>query len=134
MRKWILFVFCLLTAQLSFSQTKYPEKVVLQGDTLVVITPAQLAAANGIIQERNNYRDELVPQLDTVISQQDSLIQILNLQMVSWEETDRINKSIIEGLKLQETQVLKEKRRNCWIVGGLCLSAGVIIGALVFKK
>jgi hypothetical protein len=120
--------------QLSFSQTKYPEKIVLQGDTLVVITPVQLGAANGIFQERNNYRDELVPQMSVVISQQDSLIRTLNLQVVSWEEMDRVNKSIIEGLKLQETQVLKEKRRNCWIVGGLCLSAGVLIGALIFKK
>ena len=120
--------------QLSFSQTRYPEKIVLQGDTLVVITPAQLGTANGIFQERNNYRDELVPQMNVVISQQDSLIRTLNLQVVSWEEMDRVNKSIIESLKLQETQVLKEKRRNCWIVGGLCLSAGVLIGALIFKK
>jgi hypothetical protein len=134
MKKWILFVFCLLTVQLSFSQTRYPEKIVLQGDTLVVITPAQLGTANGIFQERNNYRDELVPQMNVVISQQDSLIRTLNLQVVSWEEMDRVNKSIIESLKLQETQVLKEKRRNCWIVGGLCLSAGVLIGALIFKK
>ena len=101
---------------------------------MVVITPEQLGAANGIFQERNDYRDELVPQMETVISQQDSLIQALNLQVVSWEEMDRVNKSIIENLKLQETQVLKEKRRNCWIVGGVCLSVGVLIGALVFKK
>jgi len=101
---------------------------------VVVITPEQLGAANGIFQERNDYRDELVPQMETVISQQDSLIQVLNLQVVSWEEMDRVNKSIIENLKLQETKVLKEKRRNCWIVGGVCLSVGVLIGALVFKK
>lgn len=99
---------------------------------MVVITPEQLGAANGIFQERNNYRDELVPQMEVVISQQDSLIQALNLQVVSWEEMDRANKSIIESLKLQETEVLRQKKRNCWIVGSICLSVGVLVGALIF--
>lgn len=99
---------------------------------MVVITPEQLGAANGIFQERNNYRDELVPQMEVVISQQDSLIQALNLQVVSWEEMDRANKSIIENLKLQEIGVLRQKKRNCWIVGGICLSVGVLVGALIF--
>lgn len=133
MKKWILFVFCLLIVQWSFSQTKYPERILHKGDTVVVITPEQLGAANGIFQERNNYRDELVPQMEVVISQQDSLIQALNLQVVSWEKMDRANKSIIENLKLQETEVLRQKRRNCWIVGGICLSVGVLVGALIFR-
>lgn len=105
-----------------------------QGDTVVVILPNQLALMNGIIQERNNYRDELIPSLEGLIVQQDTLISLYERKVESWERIDEVNQSIIQRLKEQNSKVLWEKRKGMWEVGGVCLSIGVIAGLFIGKK
>lgn len=118
--------------QLNFCQTLYPKKQIIQGDTVVVITPNQLKIVNGIIQERNGYKTQIVPQYEQLVSEQDSLIQVLNLKVVDWEQINATNQSIISSLNLQNEEVLRQKRRDYWIVGGVCVSIGFITAALIF--
>ena len=91
----------------------YPKKQIIQGDTVVVITPNQLKIINGIIQERNGYKTQIVPQYEQLVSEQDSLIQVLNLKVVDWEQINATNQSIISNLNLQNEEVLRQKRRGC---------------------
>ena len=132
MKKLILFIICLLIVQLNFCQTLYPKKQIIQGDTVVVITPNQLKIINGIIQERNGYKTQIVPQYEQLVSEQDSLIQVLNLKVVDWEQINATNQSIISNLSLQNEEVLRQKRRGCWTIGGVCVSIGFITAALIF--
>jgi len=118
--------------QLSFSQNRYPQKWVVENDTLVVISADQLATTNVIFVDRNNYRDNIVPLYESLVEKQDSVIQELQLQVNSWEQMDKVNKSIIEGMELQQKQNKQAKNRQLWVVGGVCVCVGFGIGALVF--
>ena len=134
MRKLIPFVLFLLIAQLSFCQESYPRKQIQQGDTVVVITPGQLSLINGIIQERDNYRDELVPAMESVIVQQDTLVGLLKERVEYWARIDAVNQSIIRRLEEENTKVLRQKTRVAWEVGGVCLGIGIIAGMFLFAK
>lgn len=131
MKKLILFTICLLIVQLSFCQTSYPKKQIQQGDTVVVITPGQLAIVNKAIQQKENY-ELIVPQYEHLLVHQDSLIQVLNLKVADWEQINKANQSIILNFEMQEKEVLRQKKRNCWVVGGISIGVGFIVGALVF--
>ena len=120
--------------QLSFCQENYPKKQVQQGDTVVVILPEQLGLMNGIIQERNNYRDELIPSLEGLIVQQDTIISLYERKVESWERIDEVNQSIIQDLKDENTKVLGQKRRAMLGVGSVCLGIGVIVGIFINAK
>ena len=120
--------------QLSFCQENYPRKQVQQGDTVVVILPEQLGLMNGIIQERNNYRDELIPSLEGLIVQQDTIISLYERKVESWERIDEVNQSIIQDLKDENTKVLGQKRRAMLGVGSVCLGIGVIVGIFINAK
>lgn len=118
--------------QLSFSQQKYPRKQVQEGDTVVVVTPQQLATVNGIIQERNNYREQIVPTYEIVVRQQDSLVNVLNLKIKSWEQINTINQSIIVSLEQEQKELRRQKKKQMWVVGGISVGVGVLIGGLIF--
>lgn len=118
--------------QLSFSQIKYPQKWVVENDTLVVITEEQLAIANSIIVERNIYRDSLVPLYKNLTMWQDSVIQVLNLQIDSWAQMEQINKGIIASIEQREKQSLLQKKKQTWIIGGICVGVGFTAGILIF--
>lgn len=99
---------------------------------MIVITPVQLGIINGIIEERDNYKTFLLPQYEQLVSEQDSLIQVLSLKVVDWEQINATNQSIITSLNLQSKETFRQKRKACWIVGGICLSAGFVTGVLIF--
>ena len=134
MKKLIPFVLFLLTMQLSFCQENYPRKQVQQGDTVVVILPNQLALMNGIIQERNNYKDELIPSLEHLIVQQDTIISLYQRRVESWERIDEVNQSIIKRLEEQNSEVLRQKKGVAWKTGSVCLGIGFIAGMILFMK
>ena len=89
---------------------------------------------NGIIQERNNYRDELIPSLEGLIVQQDTIISLYERKVESWERIDEVNQSIIQDLKDENTKVLGQKRRAMLGVGSVCLGIGVIVGIFINAK
>lgn len=117
MRQWI------------FSQNLYPQKLVIDKDTVVAITPYQLSLTNKIIVERDFLKLENIEQ-NSMIHLQDSLLQSYGKQLERWKELDRTNQSIIEGLKQREIQILKENKKHTWVVGGTCFVVGFSIGAL----
>lgn len=120
--------------QLSFSQQKYPKKQFQEGDTVVVVTPQQLATVNGIIQERNNYREQMVPAYEIVVRQQDSLVNVLNLKIKSLEQINIINQSIIVNLEQEQKELQRQKRKQVWVVGGISVGIGALIGGLIFAN
>lgn len=68
MRKGILLVVCLLIAKLAICQDGYPKKVVINGDTVIAITIAQMTIINGLhisLEECREHRDSLLATVDS---------------------------------------------------------------------
>lgn len=113
-----------------FSQNQYPQKLVIDKDTVVAITPTQLSVTNKIFVERDFLKIENV-ELNSTIQLQDSLLKSYGKQLERWKELDKTNQSIIEGFKLRENQILKDNRKHTWVVGGVCFSLGFATGVFL---
>lgn len=115
--------------QWTFSQNLYPQKLVIDKDTVVAITPEQLSLTNKIFVERDFLKIEVAEQ-KSMISLYDKSLQETKEQLQRWEETDRANKSIIESLKLREIESSKQNKKAGWKVGGICFCVGFSVGVL----
>lgn len=122
-----------------FSQESYPKKIVIEGDTLVVITSIQLGLTNGIITERNFLRQEL-DLTKSILGDKDLLLTNQTLQLKNYGlavqnyqfEVDNLNKITFEQQKIWEEQRKKLRTRN-WIIGGVSISIGIVVGILICK-
>jgi hypothetical protein len=115
--------------QWSFSQNLYPQKLVIDKDTVVAITPEQLSLTNKIFVERDFLKIEVAEQ-NSMIGLQDSILKIQGQQLQRWEETNKVNESIIESLKLREIENLRKNKKTNWKVGGICFCVGFSVGVL----
>ena len=119
------------------SQEKYPRKYQQGSDTLIIITPEQLAGANSLFQKKN-LLESRTGMLESVIEVQDSIINIRILEVsMLWQMNENYRLQITKMQQLQDTektlheQDKRKLRRTCWIVGGVCLSVGVSAGILI---
>lgn len=55
-KRFIMLGICLLTAVLSFCQVNYPSKKVIDGDTIIAISPEQLIKINVTYVEKEKYQ------------------------------------------------------------------------------
>lgn len=113
-----------------FSQNLYPQKLVIDKDTVVVITPYQLSITNKIFVERDFLKIENV-ELSSTIQLQDTLIESIGRQVEKWKKLNQANESIIEGMKQREIENLKKQKKLTWKVGGICFGIGTITGIAI---
>lgn len=118
-----------------FSQNLYPQKLVIDKDTVVAITPYQLSLTNKIIVERDFLKLEIAEQ-NSMIGLQDSLLKSYGKQLERWKELDRTNQSIIEDFKLREIESIKGHKRHTLAIGGTCFVVGFSVGVflMVFNQ
>lgn len=115
--------------QWTFSQNLYPQKLVIDKDTVVAITPEQLSLTNKIFVERDFLKIEVAEQ-KSMIDLYDKSLQETKEQLQRWEGVDKVNKSIIESLKLREIESSKQNKKAKWKAGEICFCVGFSVGIL----
>lgn len=122
-----------------FSQKKYPKKVIIGNETLVIITPVQLGLTNGIIVERNFLRQEL-DLTKSILIDKDCLLDNQKLQLENYSsvvknyqlQIENLNKISLEQQKIWEQQKKNNRKRN-WYIASTSISIGMIIGILICR-
>lgn len=117
----------------SFSQSSYPKKILIDGDTLVCITPTQLRQINGLLVDRMEYKqvnDSLFltigryRELVSVLEQQTQTLTLINANL-----TAQISKSdTLVGLVTKERDSLQKKAEK---QGRLIRYGGMGVGVLL---
>lgn len=137
MKKLILFLNCLLTSLLGFSQNSYPTKIVYNKDTLVAITPVQLRIINTEIVssqlkdlEIERYR-AIVNKSNDIITLQDANISNLNAQISNYRLLQHNNNKIYQEQKNLLEIEKKRKGKSIFISISVSLCVGTIIGLLI---
>lgn len=93
MRKAIILITFLLTVTLSYCQNTYPQKIVLNKDTVVAITETQLQHINECFYQRDGMRSDA-----------DSMAYLLSMQSLSISRQSNINKKLV----LKNTKLLTD--------------------------
>lgn len=124
-------ILCLIIALFSFGNTNlFGQKIVeYKGDTLIVVTPKNVATINSIIVERE-YLIEEIDILSTLVSVKDSIIMdqsdIIKISQESLLETKKHN-----DLVIQEQAVTWKK--EVWKWSGISAGIGILIGILISR-
>ena len=118
---------------MSFSQNRYPRKLVIEGDTVVAITIPQMLRANEIMlwaRQCEEEKDTLLNQLDL----SDSIIRCQDIQLGTFKRLEQgyqhevLMKDSISNIKSKEIGLLNKeirKQKRIMVGGGSIL--GVII-------
>jgi hypothetical protein len=85
-----------MTVSLAISQSRYPSKAVLVGDTVVVTTMQQIRAANQLFLDRM----ECYEVWDTLAKE----VQLYQEIVVNFEKQDSVRREEIENLLLENTK------------------------------
>lgn len=93
MRKAIILITFLLTVTLSYCQNTYPQKIVLNKDTVVAVTETQLQRINECFYQRDGMRSDA-----------DSMAYLLSMQSLSISRQSNINKKLV----LKNTKLLAD--------------------------
>lgn len=100
-----------------------------KGDTLIVITPQNVATMNSIIVERNYLKKE-VSILNDLNSLKDSTIQKQE-QVILITEESLLQTRIKNELVIQEQVYEWKKKVHTW--SGISVSIGLILGILITR-
>ena len=131
MKRSLKLILCLIIALFSFGNTNlFGQKIVeYKGDTLIVVTPKNVATINSIIVERE-YLIEEIDILSTLVSVKDSIIMdqsdIIKISQESLLETKKHN-----DLVIQEQAVTWKK--EVWKWSGISAGIGILIGILISR-
>jgi hypothetical protein len=135
MRKGILLVICLLIAKLAICQDGYPKKVVINGDTVIAITIAQMTIINGLhisLEECREHRDSLLTTVDScrLLSNLCDSTTTRLLSIISIQDTAIAEKtSIITAAESSNKKQQKEIKR-LYNIGALYKVSTGVLGIL----
>ena len=131
MKRFLKLILCLIITLFSFGNTNlFGQKIIeYKGDTLIVITPKNVATMNSIIIERE-YLIEEVDILSTLVSVKDSIIMdqsdIIKISQESLLETKKRH-----NLVIQEQAVTWKK--EVWKWSGISAGIGILVGILISR-
>jgi hypothetical protein len=141
MKKIFLFTILVLIVILSYSQNYYPQKIVLNNDTLILITPNQLKEVNFRLLKLNS-QSEYLEDVETYLfklqedmfkqsSLNEKLISKNNNLFVQNSELIKINNTNnkIQEYYKKEIKNYKKKQIKVAIVGGL---VGISVTSILF--
>lgn len=123
-------------SQLAISQTDYPKKAVIDGDTVCILSIKQTRTLNNVYIDRDECL-ELKDSLNSQISNYDTLVADQKAIISSQDRANNINESIILQkdiiIKTDSITMKKQNRKIGWlklqrnVLGGVAvLSTGVI--------
>lgn len=125
-----------------FSQNTYPQVRVIEGDTLVLITPIQLNKANHLFLEKDYFQD-LSISLDKQVKLMEESFKVKVQQYSLMEQKYQL----CSQNQLQQDQIInlqqetikkfqKQEKKQKWILGGSIVGGvtiGIITGLLLSK-
>lgn len=129
----IVLLFFLLIAQLIFSQGTYPQKVIVNGDTLIQITPKQLTSINLLIIENKECQELLIVEKEenkiksNLIAVQEDQIEI-EKQKSSTLKTETL---LLSDQKSYLEKQLRHQKIKTKIFTGLGVVGGLISGFFI---
>lgn len=117
MRPVIAFVLCLLIVRLSYCQDSLPRKIILDGDTLIVLSPSQLdrvieLSIDGIQYKQAN--DSLLCKItvqDSLIDVRGRIINNLNDQLSTVNVNSAYKDTIISKQEIVNANLYRDNRR-----------------------
>lgn len=122
---------------LVFCQTIYPKKIVLEGDTVVLLQPIQIKKINGIIVDRDFLKSEL-DITQQILSYKDSLCIVRDLQIEKYGlviKDYEESLSNMQSIVTEQEKILKEQNKKILkkslLYGGGGIVVGVIVGLIV---
>jgi len=144
--KYLVLTLLVLIATLSYSQTTYPRKIILDGDTLVAVTIEQMKVINKTFIH-DSYQQIVVDSLGEQIVllnakiennqliyenqkiQIDNLDQIINNQQL-------INNRLEENLNQTLSELKVQRRKRVIVQLGLSISTviNIVLGTLLIVK
>lgn len=131
MKRVLMYIICLILLLLLRGDSNlYCQNIIeYKGDTLITITPQNLATINSIIVEREYLEEELyiLSELndlkDSTISEQESIIKFGQNQLLRTEER--------HALEIQTEAYSWRRKVYTW--SGISAALGLILGILVAK-
>lgn len=124
----IITLIILLISVSSYSENKYPKKLIFESDTVVLITPTQLIQINcklidldkcreelTLLTESNKVQDELISNLESNILLKNKEISLLNSKLENYEKT----------IKIYNEDISKTKRKSL-VISGISITIGVV--------
>jgi hypothetical protein len=124
----------ILTNTLSYSQNYYPKKIVLTGDTLVLITPLQLSRINTALLygQRDkmvigNLRNQLL-SISELLLNRSKMERLQELKYNKLEQKLNANVVLSEHKKVVANREYKRKKKNAFLIGG---GVGLVLGILL---
>lgn len=124
-------ILCLTIVLFSCGNTNlFGQKIIeYKGDTLIVITPKNIATINSIIVEREYLIDE-VDILSNMVSIKDSII-------TDQSNIIRVNQESLIAAKKQHNLVIQEQavtwKKEVWKWSGISAGIGVLVGILISR-
>lgn len=122
---------------LSFSQNSYPKKVLIDGDSVVVLNYDNLRKINVVI-ERERFQREEIKNLDSLISIKDCMLYATNKNVVDLKKEIDLYQQIVrnrEELVSHKDLLLRQERKKRWkriiYISSTTLVSGFLIGTLI---
>ena len=131
MKRFLKLILCLTIVLFSCGNTNlFGQKIIeYKGDTLIVITPKNIATINSIIVEREYLIDE-VDILSNMVSIKDSII-------TDQSNIIRVNQESLIAAKKQHNLVIQEQavtwKKEVWKWSGISAGIGVLVGILISR-
>ena len=106
----------------SSSQTIYPQKLVINGDTVVAISPFQLRGINRLLIERKIYKESVTEiQAKMVVLNKDILkayklnedkTKLIDLQEQQIKDLNTLNVNSEKNIALMKSEISNQKRKK----------------------
>lgn len=140
MKRFLITTLFLLTVTLLFCQENYPQKLLIESDTVVAVTPDQVRIINTVFDQRDFYKsksDSLALNISIQSMSLDKQI-LLNRQLANennlilmnldvYSELNKLNLSIIE---YKDKELKQQKNKGLKLaIGGFAV--GVTTGTLL---
>lgn len=134
-RKLIVFSVCLFVAKLNFGQSRLPELIVSNGDTLVTITEKQFDTvlfSFSYLKSLENTSNLTSKQLSRQSAIIDHLNGVLTLERAKVAQKDSIIVNLEDIIKQEKKAMRKEKLKNTFTFIGLGILAGAEAGVITY--
>jgi hypothetical protein len=133
--KLILLGLCLLLANVSFSQEKYPVLIPYEQDTLIAISPYQfdiVLFAFSYVRSLENTLYLTSNELSNADSVNTHLEEVIALERLKSLEKDSINVNLEQVIKEYKKARRKEKLKKTFTYIGMGLVIGIEAGAITY--
>ena len=120
-----------MIALLSFSQTQLPSRIILNGDTVICISPDQLKAANSLFLQ-NNKCWELYDSLNNAVKIYENIFYLQKKDIFLYDSSLTELKLENSLFKKNEEILNKKLKTHKWVIGGSSAMSLVLLTLLIW--